>query len=60
MTAVEIKFVRRIADCIHLENKRNLDIIKELITQPATEFIENYRANWKNHILHRHHLRIPS
>jgi hypothetical protein len=47
-----------IADCIHLENIRNLDTIKELITQPVTEIIENYRANWKNHVLQRHHLRI--
>jgi hypothetical protein len=31
------------ADCIHLENT-NLDIIKELITQPVTELTENYRT----------------
>jgi hypothetical protein len=36
MSAVEIKFMQRRADCIHLENKRNLHIINELITQPVT------------------------
>jgi hypothetical protein len=26
----------------------NLDVMNELNTQPTMEFIENYRAKWKN------------
>jgi hypothetical protein len=40
-----------IAGHIHLDYKNNLGIVKELKTQPVMKFIENYRSDWKNHVL---------
>jgi hypothetical protein len=34
--------------------------VKELKTQPVMKFIENYRSDWKNHVLWIPHSRIPS
>jgi hypothetical protein len=31
--------------------KRNLDITKKSNTEPIMQLIENYRTNWKNHVL---------
>jgi hypothetical protein len=42
-----MKFKRRTAGYTCLDNKRNLDNMKEFNTQPIMKFIENYRSNWK-------------
>jgi len=42
-----MKFMKRTAVCTRSDYKKNLDIVKELNTQP---FIENYRTNWRNHV----------
>jgi len=39
--AAEMKFMRRMADYTRFDYKNNLDIMKELNTQPIAEFIEN-------------------
>jgi hypothetical protein len=49
--AAEMKFIRRMSACTFLDYIRDLDIIKVLRTQPITELIENYRSNWKSHVL---------
>jgi len=39
--AAEMKFMIRTAGYAHLDYKKNLDIMKELNTQPVMDFIEN-------------------
>jgi hypothetical protein len=51
LTAAEITVMRRTAGYIRLDSKNNLDIGKELNTQPITEFVQNYRCNWVPHDL---------
>jgi hypothetical protein len=41
-------------------HKRNLDIMKELLIQASIEFIENYTADWNNHVLRMSRSRITS
>jgi hypothetical protein len=40
---LQIKYVRRKANCTGLDYKRYLDIMKEFNTQIIMEFMENYR-----------------
>jgi hypothetical protein len=47
ISAAVMKFMKRTAVCTRSDYKKNLDIVKELNTQP---FIENYRTNWRNHV----------
>jgi hypothetical protein len=56
--AGEMKLMRR-AGYTYLEYKKNLGKIKELNTHPIMELTENYRSNWKNHILGMAYSRIP-
>jgi hypothetical protein len=44
-----MRFLRRIAGCTRWDHKRNEDILTELQISQITEFICQYRTNWKEH-----------
>jgi hypothetical protein len=48
-----MKSTRRRASHIRLDYEKNLDITRELYVyiQQIMKFVENYRSNWKNHVL---------
>jgi hypothetical protein len=47
----EVKFMSRTAGYTGLDYTKTLDVKKVLHTQRVMEFIDNYRCNWKNHVL---------
>jgi hypothetical protein len=50
LQAAEMKFMRRTAGLTLWDLKRNEEILKNLKVEPISKFIQNYRANWKEHI----------
>jgi hypothetical protein len=50
LQAAEMKFMRKTAVLTLWDHKRNEEILKNLKVEPVSKFIQNYRANWKNHI----------
>ena len=59
ITANEMKFLRRTAGYTKLDKKKNIDIMKELKIDPLLEKIQNYRQNWRSHVLRMPASRIP-
>jgi hypothetical protein len=53
----KMKFVGRMANYIQFDYKNFR--CNELTTQPITQFIPNYRCEWKTHALQTPHSRIP-
>jgi hypothetical protein len=51
--------MRKTAGYTRSDYKNNLDVMKDLNTQPVMEFIDNYRYNWKTHVLRVPHSSIP-
>jgi hypothetical protein len=45
-----MRFLRRTAGYTHWDHKRNEDILTELQMSQVTEFIYQYRKNWKEHV----------
>jgi hypothetical protein len=48
--SAEMHFLRRTAGYTHWDHKRNEDILTELQMSQITEFIYQYRKNWKEHV----------
>jgi len=46
-----MEFMRGTTGYTGLDYEKNLDVMKELNIQPIMEFIDNYRHNWKTHVL---------
>jgi hypothetical protein len=55
-----MKFMRKTAALTLWDHNRNEDILKNLEVEPVSKFIQNYRANWKNHIERTDSNRIPN
>jgi hypothetical protein len=45
-----MKFTRKTAGPTLWDHKRNEEIFKNVKVEPISKFIQNYRANWKEHI----------
>jgi hypothetical protein len=45
-----MKFMRKTAGFTLLDLKRNEEILKNMKVEPVSKFIQNYCANWKDHI----------
>jgi hypothetical protein len=50
LISAEIGFLRRTAGYTRRDHKRNEDILTELQISQITEFIYQYRKNWKEHV----------
>jgi hypothetical protein len=48
--SAEMRFLRRTAGYSRGDHKRNEDILTELQMSQITEFINQYRKNWKEHV----------
>jgi hypothetical protein len=55
-----MKFMRKTAGLTLWDHKRNEEILKNLKVEPVYKFIQNYRANWKDHIEIINSNRIPN
>jgi hypothetical protein len=60
LQAGEMKFTRKTAGLTLWDHKRNEEILKNLKVEPVSKFIQNYRANWKDHIERMDSNRIPN
>jgi hypothetical protein len=60
LQAAEMKFVRKTASLTLWDHKRNEEILKNLKVEPVFKFIQNYRANWKEHFERMDSSRIPN
>jgi hypothetical protein len=45
-----MKFMRRTVVYTNWDHKRNEDILTELETIPITDYVINYKDNWRNHM----------
>jgi hypothetical protein len=59
LTSAEMRFLRRTAGHTRWDHKRNEDILTELQVSQITEFIYQYRKNWKEHVDRISSDRIP-
>jgi hypothetical protein len=50
LISAEMHFLRRTAGYTRWDRKRNEDILTELQISQITEFICQYRKNWKEHV----------
>jgi hypothetical protein len=50
LISAEMHFLRRTAGYTHWDQKRNEGILTELQISQITEFIHQYRKNWKGHV----------
>jgi hypothetical protein len=57
--SAEMGFLRRTAGYTRWDHKRNEDILTELQISHITEFICQYRKNWKEHVDRMSSYRIP-
>jgi hypothetical protein len=55
-----MKFMRKTAGFTFWDLKRNKEILKNLKVKPTSKFIQNYRANWKDHMERMDSNRIPN
>jgi hypothetical protein len=55
-----MKFMKKSSGLALWDHKRNEDILKNLKVEPVSKFIQNYRANWKDHIERKDSNRIPN
>jgi hypothetical protein len=59
LTSAEMKVVRKTAGYSLLDHKRS-ELITELKTTPITEYLQQYRINWLQHINLVEHSRLPT
>jgi hypothetical protein len=59
LISAEMRFLRRTAGYIRWDYKRNQDILTELQISQITEFICQYRKEWKKHVDRMSSDRIP-
>jgi hypothetical protein len=59
LISAEKRFMRRTAGHTRWDHKRNEDILTELQISQITEFIYQYRKNWKEHVDRMSSDRIP-
>jgi hypothetical protein len=59
LISAEMRFLRRTEGYIRWDHKRNEDILTELQISQITEFICQYRKNWKEHVNRMSSDRIP-
>jgi hypothetical protein len=52
--------MRKTAGFTFWDHKRNEEILKNLKVETVSKFIQNYRANWKDHIEKIDSNRIPN
>jgi hypothetical protein len=57
--SAEMRFLRRTAGYTRWDHKRNDDILTELQMSQITEFMCQYRKNWKEHVDRMSSDRIP-
>jgi hypothetical protein len=50
LSSAEMRFLRRTAGYTRWDHKRNDDILTELQISQITEFMYQYRKNWKEHV----------
>jgi hypothetical protein len=55
-----MKFTRKTAGLTLWDHKRNEEILKNFKVESISKFIQNYRANWKEHIERMDSSRIPN
>jgi hypothetical protein len=55
--AAEMKFMNRMAGCLHLDHKKEFRHYEETDTQPV--MLESYSCSWKNYVLQIPCSRIP-
>jgi hypothetical protein len=60
LQAAEMKFMRKTAGFTLWDHKRNEVILKNFKVEPISKFIQNYQANWKEHIERMDSSRIPN
>jgi hypothetical protein len=60
LQAAEMKFMRNSAGLTLWDHKRNEGILKNLKVEPISKCIQNYQANWKEHIERMNSSRIPN
>jgi hypothetical protein len=60
LQAAEMKFMRKTAGFTILDHKRNEELLENLKVEPVSKFIQNYRANWKDHSERIDSNRIPN
>jgi hypothetical protein len=54
-----MKFMKKTSGLTLWDHKRNEGILKNLKVEPISKFIQNLRANWKEHIERMDSSRIP-
>jgi hypothetical protein len=54
-----MKFLRKRAECIKLDKKRNTEILRELKINSALEHTDQYSNNCKQHVQRMDRSRIP-
>jgi hypothetical protein len=59
LISAEMRFLMRTAGYTRWDHKRNEDILTELQVSQITEFIHQYRKNWKEHVDRMSCDRIP-
>jgi hypothetical protein len=59
LISAEMRFLRRTAGYTRWDHKRIEDILTELQNSQVTEFIYQYRTNWKEHVDRMSSDRIP-
>jgi hypothetical protein len=60
LQAAEMIFMKKTAGLTLWDHKRNEEILQNLKVEPISKFIQNYRANWKEHIGRMYSSRIPN
>jgi hypothetical protein len=60
LQAAEMIFMRKTAGLTVWDHKRNDILKKKFKVEPIFKFIQNYRANWKEHIERMDSRRIPN
>jgi hypothetical protein len=60
LQVAKIKFMRKTAGLTLLDHKRNEEILRNLKVEPISKFIQNYRANWQEHVERMDSSRIPN
>ncbi|KAJ4449371.1 hypothetical protein ANN_00769 [Periplaneta americana] len=59
LTVAEMRFMRQLAGCSLLEDRKNEDILKELKIDPLVHFVQQYRLQWKKHVERMNHIKWP-
>jgi hypothetical protein len=60
LQAAEMKFMRKTAGLTLWDHKSNEEVLNNLKVEPIFKFIQNYRANFKEHVERMDSNRIPN